>query len=121
MIKATRDSVCMGDDCNAPNTKFLEYNPEQLLSEWILVAVTRYVPAIYNTVWAIHNENVCIGYLICDKEGKYSVDVPDNNLPMNTLHIKEIHCQHFYEMDFHDKYPDCATLLDKVKRYIEGK
>lgn len=32
-IKATRESVCMGDDCNAPNARELDYKPDQLFSE----------------------------------------------------------------------------------------
>lgn len=48
-IKATRESVCMGDDCDVPNVRELDYKPDQLFSEWLSV-VADYVPTMHNVV-----------------------------------------------------------------------
>lgn len=42
-IRAERDSVCMGDDCDAPNTRYLDYGPDERLSEF-MDSVANYVP-----------------------------------------------------------------------------
>lgn len=34
-IYAERDSVCMGDDCNAPNAQYLDYETNKPLSEFM--------------------------------------------------------------------------------------
>ncbi|WP_155829619.1 hypothetical protein [Butyrivibrio sp. XPD2002] len=34
-ISATRDSVCMGDDCDAPHFESFSYGREEMLSEFL--------------------------------------------------------------------------------------
>lgn len=117
-IEATRDSVCMGDDCNAPNREYLDYDPQQFLSEWLLKTVTGYIPTMHNAIWVVYKKRTIIGYLICDEKGHYSVEIPHNNMPMRSLHIKDIYCRYFHEMYFKDKFSEYSTLLDKVKHHL---
>lgn len=44
-IHIERESVCMGDDCNAPNAKELEYEVDEYLSDF-METVARYVPSM---------------------------------------------------------------------------
>lgn len=116
-IRATRDSVCMADDCNAPNERILECSPELALSGFMKI-VTGYVPNGHNVVWTVYRRSRLLGYLIFDDSGNYTVElaVPDNKV--SRLRIDEIFCSHYYEYDFLKKYTDCDTLIEKVKKHL---
>lgn len=118
MITATRDSVCMGDDCFAPNQKALDCDQNLRLSDWLMTAVTEYLPTIHKAVWVIYSHKQIIGYLYCDDGGNYSAEPIYEDLPMNALHITEIYCRIFHKSDFKDKYPEYIDLLDIVKQYL---
>lgn len=90
-IKAARDSVCMADDCLAPNERELDCDPEETLSEW-LAAVTKYVPTMHNALWTVRSGDKILAYLKCDDKGGYTAElaVPDDKL--SRLGIGEIYC-----------------------------
>ena len=118
-IKAERDSVCMGDDCNAPNTGYLEYDENELLSVWLMKTVTDYVPHMHECVWSVESNRKIIGYLICDKNGNYTVETTCDDEYMGLLNISEIFCMHYYDFYFKGKeYSDCTTLIDKVRKSL---
>ena len=68
----------MGDDCNAPNAKYLDYATNELLSEF-MDSVARYVPSMKDVVWSIVCKGKTIAYLIFDEntEYKYELAIPN--------------------------------------------
>lgn len=125
-IRARRDSVCMGDDCFAPNEEILTANSDMLLSQW-LPTVEKYVPCMHNVVWTVESGNTVTAFLVCDDAGVYTSElaVPDGK--MAQLGIREIYCRHFHKGSFcyrtadgaeFNKYPECPTLLEKVRRQL---
>ncbi len=125
-IEAERESVCMGDDCNAPHYVHLEYDPNQLLSEWMLNTVLGYVPIMRGCVWAVFSGNrgnkKLLGYLVGDKEtDKYTVELVRDDEYMGLLNIKEIFCDYYYPSYFtSEKYLKLPTLLERVRLSVEG-
>lgn len=111
-IKATRESVCMGDDCNAPNARELDYKPDQLFSEWLSV-VADYVPTMHNVVWSVHAKSDLLAYLIFDHKGNFTIEliIPDQNMSM--LGINEVYCRYYYQGELVNRYSD---LMDKGKK-----
>lgn len=116
-INAERESVCMGDDCNAPNAKELEYSTNELLSDF-LDSVAGYVPSMKNVVWSVVCKGRTIAYLIFDVNAccKYELTIPD--MRVSELDEKNIYCRYYYKgKPSLEKYPQCETLLEKVKAY----
>lgn len=70
-IHAERDSVCMGDDCNAPNARELPYSSDEHISAFLINTVAKYVPNVTNSTWVIiSGTGDEIGYIIFDKNSK---------------------------------------------------
>lgn len=117
-IRATRDSVCMGDDCTAPHEAFLEYLPNQGVIS-LLNTVAEYVPKMSNIVWTVSCGETVIGFLISDENRSYTAEADcTDEFAQN---ISEIHCRHYYDYEFGNKYPDCGSLLEKVKKNLQMK
>ena len=125
-IEAERDSVCMGDDCNAPHYVHLEYDPNQLLSEWMQSTVLGYVPNMKGCVWAVFSgkspKRKLLGYLVGDAEtDTYSVELAREDEFMGILSIKEIFCRYYYPSFFTSKkYLKLPTMLERVRLSVEG-
>jgi len=127
IIHATRDSVCMGDDCTAPNAADLTYSDREPLSRFMR-SVAAYVPSMKNVVWSVYSGDLLIGHLFSGALGMYRSElaVPDGLVA--ELPEKKIHCRYYYSLkfkDFREKppvdlYPEAKTLLDKVKAYEAG-
>lgn len=127
-IHAERDSVCMGDDCNAPNARELNYASNEYLSEF-MDSVAKYVPSMKNVVWSVACKDRTIAYLIFDEneEYKYELAVPD--MKVSELDGKKIYCRYYHKGTLFDYkvqppielYPECKTLLDKVKAYEKSR
>lgn len=121
-IYVERDSVCMGDDCNAPNAKELYYGDHDRLSDF-MIEVANYVPAMRNVVWSVACADEIIAYLIFDDDSgcKYELEIQD--IKVSELVEQKIYCAYYYESKFYDYrtkppadlYPQCKTLLDKVR------
>lgn len=123
-IYAERDSVCMGDDCNAPNAKYLDYATDELLSEF-MDAVAGYVPSMKDVVWSVVCKDKTIAYLIFDEDAGYEYELAVSDIRVSELAEKKIYCRYYYNgklFDYRikppvDRYPECRTLLEKVKAY----
>lgn len=123
-IYAERDSVCMGDDCNAPNAKYLDYATDELLSEF-MDAVAGYVPSMKDVVWSVVCKDKTIAYLIFDEDAGYEYELAVSDIRVSELAEKKIYCRYYYNgklFDYRikppvDMYPECRTLLEKVKAY----
>lgn len=127
-IYAKRDSVCMGDDCNAPNAGKLCYTRNELLSEF-MDSVARYVPSMKNVVWSVICKDRTIAYLIFDENAEYKYELAVPDMKVSDIDVKEIYCRYYYRnklFDYNVKppielYPECDTLLEKVKAYEKNK
>lgn len=123
-IYAERDSVCMGDDCNAPNAEYLDYTTNELLSEF-MDSVARYVPCMKDVVWSVTCKDKTIAYLIFDENAGYEYELAISDMRVSELTEKKIFCRYYYEsklFDYRTKppvemYPECKTLLEKVKAH----
>lgn len=91
-VHAERESVCMGDDCKAPNAAELPYKPDELLSEWLDNTVSKYVPAMRNTVWTVQDGAKILGYLIFDENREHTCEIAVSDKPISELQIKSLYC-----------------------------
>ena len=131
-IRLERESVCMGDDCNAPNAKDLEYAANELLSEF-MDSVAGYVPSMENVVWSVvTSQGKVIAYLIFDENEDYQYELAIPDVRVSELALKKLYCRYYYKGKLFDYstepptelYPECKSLLDKVKEHesrCEGK
>ena len=132
-IHLERESVCMGDDVNAPNAKDLRFDPDMLLSEFLHL-IAESIPVCFDnqhTVWCVVNGKRPVALLETDTEGHYTDELLIEDLLVKDLGSKEIYCRYFYEYKgnlcpslssyvdgkWKDDYPEYSTLSDKVKAY----
>lgn len=111
-IHAERDSVCMGDDCNAPNTEEIPYNPNECLYEFLVNRVAKYVPAITNSVWVITSgAGKEVGYITFYK----NCDVTCTLATKRDIYVYElggsIFCRKYNYKEIEDKHPKYKSLL----------
>ncbi|MDE7295619.1 MAG: hypothetical protein K2N72_14440 [Oscillospiraceae bacterium] len=132
IIHAERDSVCAGDDCNAPNAKDIMLDTRARVSE-LLEKVSEYVPNMHNSVWPVMKDceksNKILGFVVFDENGSHYCElaVPDGNI--QTLGIDKIFCRYFHRRTsiWHDDcwymlekcYPQYERLIDMVKAALE--
>lgn len=116
-IHAERESVCMGDDCNAPNAKELEYTTNELLSD-LLDSVAQYVPSMKNVVWSVICKGRTIAYLIFDVNACCKYELTISDMRVSELDEKKIYCRYYYKGKLSlESYTQYETLLEKVKAY----
>lgn len=124
-IRVTRESVCMGDDCTAPNVKLIPVEEKDMLSD-MFQKIADCLPYIHDDViWAVDSGKKVIGYIVMDidHEAQYEFCLEDQ--VFCELDIEAFHCSYFYRRKFVyrngengemvEEYPECRTLLDKVK------
>lgn len=94
-IHAERASVCMGDDCNAPNAEELAYDNDMLLSDFMAV-IMNYVPAMSNCRWIIFFGKERTAVLTGNERAEYSYEllVPDRKV--SELANTTIFCKYEY-------------------------
>ena len=123
-ITVDRDSVCMGDDVTAPNARTLDIGVRAMLSE-VLERVAAYLPNMHGTIWTVDSGRQVLAYILMADDGRISLELCQPDRPFRDLEIKALHCQYFPPWRFTwkektgeivEKYPECGTLLDKVKR-----
>lgn len=111
-ILAERDSVCMGDDCNAPNTQELSYTAYECLYEFLLNKVTKYVPKCTSSVWIILNYvNQEVGYITFDENCEITCTLATKR----NIYVYElggsIFCRKYNYKEIEDKHPEYKSLL----------
>lgn len=130
-IHIERDSVCMGDDCMAPNPAEISYYPDEKLSSFIK-DVVNYLPLISaqdkgSIVWSVLCGGRVIAFIIHDERGNNTFEFPRGNIRVVNLAKKGLFCGYFPDStaelrpyDDEKRYPRCKTLLDKVKAYYDN-
>lgn len=101
-IHAERESVCMGDDCKVPNASELPYKPDEMLSEW-LDTVSKYVPAMRDTVWIVQDGAKILGYVIFDENRGHTCEIAVSDKLVSELQIKSLYCYRMRSSDLYDK------------------
>ncbi len=97
-IYAERDSVCMSDDCHAPNAEELDYRDGDRLSDF-MDAVAKYVPAMKNVVWGVACAGEMIAYLYFDEASSYEYELQVKDIKVSELLEKKIHCTYYCERE----------------------
>lgn len=92
-IYAERDSVCMGDDCTAPNPGNLAYQDDMMLSEFIPV-IMKYLPAMTNCRWIIYFGEDKTAVLVAGSDKKYSCELLTADRKIKELADREIFCKY---------------------------
>ena len=132
-IHLERQSVCMGDDANAPNAKELGYEQDMLLSEFLDV-IAKNIPIRFegqHTIWCIENDKRPIALLETDVDGNYSNELLVGDSFIKDLERKNVYCRYFYDYKgnlcsslssyvdgkWKDNHPECSELSDKVKAF----
>lgn len=118
-IIATRDSMCMGDDCDAPHKEILEFDPAQGISA-LLKLMADYLPKMSDIVWTVSCHENILGFIYSGKKGGYKTETACNDEFIKTFDRLEIFCRHYYSYMLMDKYPECDTLLKKVKQSVKN-
>ena len=91
-IRATRESICMGDDVTAPNADDISYEKSDKLSDFLDKLMNGYLN-IYcgNCRWKITANKKTLGYITYSPEdAKYELAIPDDYII--NLNIKSVHC-----------------------------
>lgn len=95
VIHATRSSVCMGDDCMAPNPEDLGYEPGEMMSD-LVPRIAKYVPNMKDSWWDIYGGDKLMATIYFDSRGKarYKMQGPDVDLA--DIPDGEIFCRYNY-------------------------
>lgn len=127
-IRVGRQSLCMGDDCTAPNEKLILVNKKDMLSD-ILRKVSDCLPQMHNVIWAVCSDRKVIGYIITGTNKQVQYELCLENQVFCQMDIESPFCNYFHQKSFEyingkdggiiEKYPECVTLFDKVKCYMK--
>lgn len=93
LIHAIRSSVCMGDDCTAPNAAELQYEKETTLSEFMPV-VAAYLPQMSSCVWEVRCADETIARLAFDENADYAAELSIPDCKVHALKNKAIFCRY---------------------------
>ena len=115
-IRAERDSVCMADDVFAPNADEFTFLPDQPIDA-LMRTLGAYVPQMRNVVWEVVCERKTLGYLFSDESGQYRYETANGNGSVSELPSRSVFCRYYYDKREYsrERFPDCATLLERVK------
>ena len=123
-IVVDRDSVSMGDDYNGHRMSW-QYGEDEMLSS-VLSCLKSYIPAMPQTVWAIHvGENV-VGYYVCgdkDNNEEWHIELVGPDIKVSQLPEKSLFCKYFYKgaEAYFKELPDEMPLIEKVKKFYARK
>lgn len=118
-VHVERDSVCMGDDCTAPNAVELPFRKDEMLSEF-MVTLAESLPRMSNVVWAVYCRDDVIGYVYTNGARQVRTMLRIKDVRTASLGKEMLYCSYYYEMLMADKYPECKNLLEKVRKELEG-
>ena len=104
-VRATRDSVCMGDDCEAPHSQSFFYIEDEMLSEFLTklygyVAcvrgrTVRWTVYLNGSVYDMSSEKVIKAgqiYISTDGDTRSELLVPDQT--MGSLKVEKVFCKY---------------------------
>lgn len=115
VIHFERSSVCMGDDCTAPNPSDISFNQNETLVDLLCYAY-QYVPAMKNSVWAVLDNKQLLGIVCIGENGEFSYELVVENRDLSYLDQKKIFCRYFYMGMLKD---DEKSLAQYVKDYYK--
>lgn len=134
-VNVQRDSVCMGDDVNAPNTAALKADGEMPLSQF-LKQVADAMPAVCDpepVVWSVHSgsrDGAVLGLIetVWEAYSKVRLLVPDRKI--RDIGIGMLYCRYYCKSTLMlpdeqgylrvPMYPECPTLAEKVIKHLGG-
>lgn len=96
LIHAERSSVCMGDDCYAPNPEDLSYEPEQTLSEFIPM-IARYVPKMKDSWWDVYTGKQLVATVYFNGCGKVTYELHGPDIRIADMAGEGIFCRYHYK------------------------
>ncbi len=73
-VSVDRQSICMGDDCTAPNEKLLPIGEKDMLSD-IFRMIKVYLPQMRDVIWAVDSGKKVIGYIIVGIDGQVQYEL----------------------------------------------
>lgn len=127
LVNIDRQSVCMGDDCTAPNEDVIGISKTDTLLT-VFDKIVSYLPHMQNVIWAVDTGKKLLGYVISEADKHCFYDICVGNQALHVMDLDYLHCSYFHANSFmpqHDKPvdlkgddPSCQTLLDKVKRHM---
>lgn len=133
-VTVERDSVCMGDDVNAPNTMTLQVNGELSVSQF-LKQLADALPTVADPepiVWSVHlgqYKGNAIGLIETVYQVRSRVTVFGSDLKMQQSGIGKVYCRYFCKSSLVKPdqegrlrvpmYPECPTLAEKVKKHLK--
>lgn len=117
-IHAERSSVCMGDDCTAPNPADLEYESSQKLSEFLPV-IAGYVPKMRNAWWDIFSDKQLLATVYFDAFSKATYKLHGRDIRIAEIAGKGIFCRYHYEGQINNGDKG-ATLRGKELKNEQG-
>ncbi len=116
-----RESVCMSDDCNAPNEKIVQFDDNTTVSEFLEYCAVNYVPKMHNSVWVISDidfrKKYVIGYIVTDAKGNISLFSSNEGKPISDVISNGVFCRYYYPKktaDLND-VKDCFELYEKLR------
>ena len=133
-VTVERDSVCMGDDVNAPNTMALPISGDMSISQF-LKQLADALPIVADPepiVWSVHrgqSKGNAIGLIETIYQAGSSVTVFGSDLKMQESGIGKVYCRYFCKSSLMKPdqegrlrvpmYPECPTLAEKVKKHLK--
>ena len=133
-VTVERDSVCMGDDVNAPNTKTLQISGDMYISKF-LKQLADALPIVADPepiVWSVHlgqSGGTAIGLIETVYQVRSRVTVFGFDRKMQESGIGKVYCRYFCKSSLMmpdqngrlrvPMYPECPTLAEKVKKHLK--
>lgn len=124
-VHAERDSVCMGDDCLAPNAQDFSFRTDVSRS-CLLAKLVGYVPDMREVVWSVRCGQEPIGYLCPGFLGGYRWVLEGEDGPISELPEPRVFCSYYtaWRVDHllpADEASGSATLLERVRQIERGR
>lgn len=134
-VNVQRDSVCMGDDVTAPNTKALRADSEMRLAQLLKLAADA-MPTVCDPepiVWSVHSgskygELLGLIETVWQVGSKVRLLVPDRKI--QDMGVSLLYCRYFCKSSLMrpdeqgrlriPMYPECATLAEKVMKHLNA-
>ena len=123
IITVERESVCMGDDLNAPNTTTVSINDEMHLSTvlWLIEDKMPLVNDKHTIVWSVHTDDrngTPLGMFEIDDMKPNSLTLFVLDQTMKEMSIKKVFCRYFHNSSL-PEYSECPTLGLKVMKHLK--